>query len=142
MSIAKQLLLVTIMNCGLLSQINASQNYTNKQQEKFTKFTTVLSQAPKAEDRNLATWANIQFATNQNLTNELVNSVNANSGSLDDAKAAVRQIYLRETTPQKENTGYFSNISMRVKAAAAFVIAASNASYFYFMRPWSTPSAQ
>jgi hypothetical protein len=137
MSIAKQLLLIAIINCGLLSQVDASQNYTEEQEQRFTKFTTVLSRAEEAEDRKLATWANKVFTTDQNLANQLVNDVNT-STSFDNAKEAVKHIYIRETTPQQNNEGYFSNISTRVKAAAAALVIASIASYFYFMHPWGS----
>ncbi len=111
------------------------------QNKKFLNFTRLLPATKNADDINLTNWANRAYTADQNLANQLVNDVNT-SKSFDDAKAAVKQIYIRETTPQKKNEGYFANISTSVKAAAAFVIAASIASYFYFMRPWLTPSTQ
>jgi hypothetical protein len=133
MSITKQFLLVFI-----IFQINASQNYTEKQQKNFLVFTQRLSQQTNADDMNLARWINETYVTNDNLAGEFINIVNT-STSFDNAKESIKN--LKNTTEQTETdktASYFSNISTFTKAAAAFIITASIASYFYFMRPWTS----
>lgn len=84
----------------------------------------------------------MRHITNDNLAGQLINIVNT-STSFDDAKQRIKQLKnSTEQTEAEKNQSYFANISSFATAAAAFVIAASVASYFYFMRPWSTPSTE
>lgn len=142
MTIVKQLFLITAFGLGINTQLCASES------QPLLSFADKLErlQTENSEPKTIAQWIRKTFSgTDEHstqVTDQLNNIVESNNNPTQQAQA-IREIYTKETTPQQqENTGYFSNISTRVKAAAALVIAASIASYFYFMRPWSTPSAQ
>jgi hypothetical protein len=140
MYISKQLFLITAVCLSLGFQINASQN--EEQDSGFLNFTRqLIYQHKTADDINTGNWMNAIYQkgdpSDENTINQLMNITN--SDKTDEEKKADILALKNSTTGQ--NKSYFSSISTFTKAAAAFVIAASIASYFYFMRPWST-SAQ
>lgn len=143
MYISKQLLLVTVVSFGLHFQINASEygreeiEQKIKNAQKVNDFSKELEkdarQKENARELETSRWIDTLYGTNQDLT-ELANIIDTN----DSLETKANKLFqLKEGSGQKS---YFSNISTFTKAAV-FVIAAGIASYFYFMRPWST-SAQ
>ncbi len=142
MTIVKKLLLMTALIFGSDTQLCASEP------QQLLEFANSLDriETEESEPKNIATWIRKIFSKpdkhSTDVTDLLSSITESPKLSLPEKTKAIKQIYIQEITPKENNTGYFSSISTRMKAAAAFVIVASIASYFYFMHPWSTPTAQ
>jgi hypothetical protein len=131
MNIAKKLFLVIVLSLGSL-QLHASQ-YNEEEKEKIFTFSRTLTQDAKrrenADDLDTARWMEIAYGNNKDVT-EIMNIIDSNESFEDKAK---------DLSQLKKGTkSFFSNTSSLITAAAAFIIAASIASYFYFMRPWTS----
>lgn len=140
MRIANKLFLI-IISLGLGLQLSASE-YQPQDDKNLLNFISGLKTVPKAAALQLARWMETTYATDQNLSNQLMDIVNTNQSVADKTKA-IEQLKQRAEQPETDkNRSYFANISTAAKTAAAFVITVGIASYLYFMRPWSSSTTQ
>lgn len=87
-------------------------------------FINGLKRVKNAAALELASWIEKTYATNPNLSDQLINIVETNESTVNKTKAIEQ---LKNTTEQAEsgkNKSYFTNISTLAKATAAFLITA------------------
>jgi hypothetical protein len=134
MAMVQKLFLITALGLGI-------QLCTSESDSKLLNFANSLDlvSSEKSEPKNIASWIRSTFYSttqhNKDVTEQLKDIVNSDVNVAQKTQS-IKQLWTQETTPKEENQGYFSSMSSYTKAAAAFIIAAGIASYFYFMRPW------
>jgi hypothetical protein len=136
MHIAKKLFLITILSLGTGVHINASESATNGDQSIFDSFINNLKSTYGASLLELTNWMNRAYLNDDALYQQIMAQIKSND-SLENKREALKKLkQSRELMEEAEkNKSYFSNMST-LAAAAAFIITASIASYFYFMAPW------
>lgn len=137
MNISKKLLMVAVFSFISGLSINASESQP-QDDTKLLNFISGLKTVPKAAALQLARWMETTYTTNQDLSDELIKIVNADNTIANKTKAIEQLKQNTEQADIDQDKSYFSNISTFTKAAAAFIITASIASYFYFIRPWGS----
>jgi hypothetical protein len=137
MRISKKLLMIATFSFISGSSVNASEPQT-QDDTNLLNFISGLKKVPKAAALQLARWMESTYATNHDLSDQLINIVNTEDTIANKTKAIEQLKQSTEQAGTDQNTSYFSNIRTMATAAAAFVITASIASYFYFMRPWTS----
>jgi hypothetical protein len=130
MNISKKLFLIATFGLGLGLQISASEPASTLD------FADKLDRVSNTEPKNIARWIRETYnrvdTRGKEINEKLEGIVSSNNSDTNKTKA-IKTIWEQETTP-KSNEGYFSNISTFAKVAAAFIVTASIASYFYFTR--------
>src|SRR5579863_707596 len=97
MYISKKLFLITTVCLGLGFQINASQN--EEQESNFFNFINKLRNVKNATALNLANWMESTYATDKDLSSQLVNIVNTDESVMQKTQAIEQ---LKQGTEQAE----------------------------------------